>query len=281
MRKRLNVFLIAMLIGGLVSVNMTHFGMVGAEIEITKPSSPEFTVQLIDSSYNIPPTSSVDPYTGLTATQVERHIESRTIKLSIKNQPFTPFLVEEATANWTANLQYNIRWKGSFEQDWHEIYIPTNGFAGAHLESEYTVISFEGEYSATEGLKLHYPGLIATFPPSGQVDFQVKAMIGYVHRDPLALGWIFTGEESEWSNTQTITVDEGSVEVPEQSPVDPAQSSTQNQFGAQSAVTHSGIPWTEIGLFALFSGIIAALLIALIYKRKAIQRQLPSRDARI
>jgi hypothetical protein len=188
---------------------------VRAETSIPKPAVPEFTIELIDSSYDIPPTSSVDHYTGQTVTQAGRHVESRTIKLSIKNQPFTPFQVEDENGNsWAVDFQYNIRWKGHFEQDWHEIYIPTNGFAGANLESEYTVISFEGEYSSSEGLKLYYQGLIATFPPDAQVDFQVEAMIGYVHRDPSLLGWIFTGETSGWSNTQTLTISESQTPTP-------------------------------------------------------------------
>jgi hypothetical protein len=155
----------------------------------------------------------VDPYTGQTATQAGRHVESRTIKLSIKNQPFTPFQVEDENGNsWTVDFQYNIRWKGHFEQDWHEIYHPSDGFARAELESEYTVRSFEGEYSASEGLKLYYQGLIATFPPRAQVDFQVEAMIEYVHREisiPVpGSGWIFTGETSGWGSTQTLTIGE-------------------------------------------------------------------------
>jgi hypothetical protein len=192
-----------------------RFGTVHA-----RPSVPEFTIKLIDSSYDIPPTSSVDPYTGQTVTQAGRHVESRTIEISIKNQPFTPFLVEEATANWTVDLQYVIRWKGHFGQDWYEIYYddPMDGFTGfsANLESEYTVISFEGEYSSSEGLKLIYQGMYTTFPPGAQVDFQVRARIGYVSRYPVPFtsGWIFTGEESGWSNTQTITIGEGQTPTP-------------------------------------------------------------------
>jgi hypothetical protein len=207
--------LTAILIGGLVLTNAMRFGTVHA-----RPSVPEFTIKLIDSSYDIPPTSSVDPYTGQTVTQAGRHVESRTIEISIKNQPFTPFLVEEATANWTVDLQYVIRWKGHFGQDWYEIYYddPMDGFTGfsANLESEYTVISFEGEYSSSEGLKLIYQGMYTTFPPGAQVDFQVRARIGYVSRYPVPFtsGWIFTGEESGWSNTQTITIGEGQTPTP-------------------------------------------------------------------
>lgn len=259
MKKRLSVFLIAMLIGCLILVSLPHLSMVQAETSIPKPAVPEFTIKLVDSSYDIPPTSSVDPYTGQTVTQAGRHVESRTIKLYIKLEPITPFIVETPTGNWTAGLQYNIRWKGHFEQDWHEIYSPTNGFAGGDIESEYLAVSYEGEYSS-EGLKLYYQGLIATFPPGGQVDFQVKAMIGYIHRDPLALGWIFTGEESDWSNTQTITIDSNPSSVPSS-----ASSDSQNPTASSD---QSGLNWTEIALFTVFGAIVVLLIVAITLIRR-------------
>jgi hypothetical protein len=192
---------------------------VHAETPIPTPAVPEFTVKLIDSSYDEPTTYSIDPYTGENVTHVGYHVESRTIELSIKNQPFTPFQVEDEKGNnWTVSLQYNIRWKGHFEQDWHEIYYPSDGFTRANLESEYTVRSFEGEYSSLDGLKLTHQGMYTTFPPDAQVDFQVKAMIGYVHREisiPVpGTGWVFTGETSDWSSTQTITIGEGQSPTP-------------------------------------------------------------------
>src|SRR3990172_3290742 len=79
-----------------------------ANASIPKPSVPEFTLKLVDSSYDEPTTYSTDPYTGKQVTHEGYHVESRTIELKIKNQPFTPFLVEEGTAKWTAYLQYNI-----------------------------------------------------------------------------------------------------------------------------------------------------------------------------
>ncbi|MGD6807983.1 MAG: hypothetical protein ACQCN4_13620 [Candidatus Bathyarchaeia archaeon] len=178
-----------------------------ASPSIPKPSVPQFTVKLVDSSYDIPATTAVDPYTGKTVTQAGSHIESRTIKLYIKRESIEPFIVETSTGNWTAGLQYNIRWKGHFQQDWHEIYTATNGYAGGEIEGEYLVVSYEGKYSS-DGLDLYYQGLIARFPPEGQVDFQVEAMVGYVSRDPLAIGWVFNGETSGWGDTQTLTITE-------------------------------------------------------------------------
>jgi hypothetical protein len=36
----------------------------GVFASIPKPSVPEFTVKLVDSSYDIPASSLIDPYTG-------------------------------------------------------------------------------------------------------------------------------------------------------------------------------------------------------------------------
>jgi hypothetical protein len=207
MSKRARLLLIAVLTMLSLTAVMPKF----ASASVPKPSVPEFTVELLDSSYDVPPSSSIDPYTGQIVTQPGYHVESKTIRFSIKNQLFTPFSVQDENGNnWTVDFYYNIRWKGHFEQDWHELYHPSDGFARAELESEYTVRSFEGEYSSTEGLKLHYQGLSVTFPPNAQVDFQVDAMTGYVHREisiPVpGSGGLFTGETSGWSETRTITI---------------------------------------------------------------------------
>jgi len=237
---------------------------------IPKPSVPEFSVKLLDSSYDEPTTHSTNPYTGEKVTHPGYRVESRTIEIKIKNQPFTPFLVEEATANWTAYLQYNIRWKGHFEQDWHEIYIPTNGFAGANLESDYTAISFEGEYSSSEGLNLYYQGLIATFPSGAQVDFQVKAMIGYVHRDPSLLGWIFTGETSGWSETRTITIPASTA-----SPTDsqtPDQTTEPTTNGDSQTLQSAAIIGTVVAI------VLVSAVLLIYFKKRNRQTQLSAQQ---
>jgi hypothetical protein len=200
-------FIMALLLSALAGT--MHFGTVQAESSITKPSVPEFTVKLIDSSYDVPPTSSVDPYTGQTVTQAGYHVESRTIKLSIKNQPFTPFLVEDENGNnWTADFCYNIRIKGHFSEDWMELYRASEGgYPTQDSESEYTVLSFVGEYSSTKGMEFETSAIMTSFPPGAQIDFQVEAMIGYIHHvDAMPFSAdVFEGETSGWSNTQTLT----------------------------------------------------------------------------
>ncbi len=191
--------------------------------EIPKPAVPQFTVKLIDSSYDIAASNSTDPYTGQTITQPSQHIEARTIEIKIKNEAFTPFEVKLGTSNWTAYYQYNIRWKGHFEKDWHDLFSASNGYLGRDSESPETVFAPQGEYSSTEGLQMHIQGMYTTFPPNSTLEFQVQAMIGFVHREVSAIpsgGWMFTGETSDWSPTQTLTITDSSnsTSTPTQQP---------------------------------------------------------------
>jgi len=180
--------------------------------EIPKPAVPQFTVRLIDSSYDIPASNSIDPYTGQTIGKPSQHIEARTIEIRIKNQAFTPFEVKLGTSSWTAYLQYNIQWKGHFEKDWHSL--TSDEYLSSDSENPETVVTLQGEYSSTEGLKMNAQGMYTTFPPNSQLDFQVQAMIGFVHREVSAIpggGWTFTGQTSDWSNTQTLNLADGLV----------------------------------------------------------------------
>ncbi len=182
---------------------------------IPKPSVPEFTVTLKDTSYDVSPTASVNPYTGETITNEGRHVESRTIEIRIKNEPFSPLEIQAGTARWTVGYFYQIRWKGHFEDQWNTMFL-TDDLLGRNSGSE-TMFALEGTYSLADGLSIHRQGMYAAFlstiPPKSQLDFQVKAMIGYVHRvlEGGMAPWIFTGEESDWSNTQTITIPETST----------------------------------------------------------------------
>jgi hypothetical protein len=185
---------------------------------IPKPSVPEFNVKLIDSSYIIPATTTTDPYTGQTVTHPSQRIEARTIEIRIKNIPFTPFEIKNGSNIYNAQFCYNIRFKGHFEEEWHEAYNPNvNGLLGRDSGIE-TVFSRQGEYSSIEGLKLTAQGMYTTFPPNAQIDFQVEAMIGYIHH-VIAMPFsadVFEGQTSGWSNTQTLTIPASSTpEIPE------------------------------------------------------------------
>lgn len=178
---------------------------------IPKPSPPEFTVELTNSSYDVPTTYSIDPYTGKNVTHAGYHVESRNITVTIKNQPFQSYYY--TADNWSINLMYDIRIKGHYSETWSELYRASDGYQLAS-DSTYTVISFQGNYSPENGMDFTSETIMTTFPSGGQIDFQVEAMIGYVHRvyNPNATSqldlypYVFTGETSGWSETQTITI---------------------------------------------------------------------------
>ena len=91
--------------------------MVHAETSIPKPDVPTFTAKLVDRSYDVPATSSIDPYTGQIVNNPAHHVENLTIEISIKNQP----------NEQNNNLYYNIRTKGHFSVDWDSPLYPSDG----------------------------------------------------------------------------------------------------------------------------------------------------------
>ena len=154
---------------------------------IPKPSIPEFTVNLIDSSYDVATTYSIDPYTGENVTHQGYHVEASSIEIKLKNQPFQHFMIEA----YSVNFHFNIRVKGHYSDDWGYPYSAYYGFIRQDSGSEYTiVVTTMDEY-----------------PSGGQVDYQAEAMIGYIHPPLGQFGfWVFEGEKSGWSETQTITI---------------------------------------------------------------------------
>ena len=199
---------------------------------IPKPSVPEFTVKYVDNSYDVPPTYETDQYTGKTiVTHDGYHVDNRSIELRIKNQPFISY--NDSNGN-TIRLYYNFRYKGGFTDTWTyypensngQSVIHYNGGLGNDFEmypptysasnSEYTIVLLR--------LSLLGPPIGNQEIPDGvNVDFQVQAMIGYFTRNNYGY-IILTGQSSDWSPTQTITIGETSSTT---SP-NPTPTSTQN-----------------------------------------------------
>lgn len=65
--------------------------------EVTKPSVPEFTIRLVDNSYDVPTTYSTDPYTGETITHPSHRVTNMSVELVIKNQPLSPPTLKAGT----------------------------------------------------------------------------------------------------------------------------------------------------------------------------------------
>ncbi len=243
---------------------------------IPKPSIPEFTLKLVDHSYDVEPLYSFDPYTGKNMTShASYHVENKSIEVWIKNQHISQYSDEKGNVIRT---YYNIRAKGHFE-DWKWALSPNEYLTPTG--SEFTIVTFGfGEENSPYSYKF-WLGSIAN---GGQIDFQVEALSGYYTRiygtpqppvpgipgyHPDATPYIpfndvFTGEESGWSNTQTIT-------IPEASPAPmPTSSSPLPTFSLSPFVTQQTqpeptqtnlLPYIFVAIAAVIIGFVAGILV--------------------
>ncbi len=165
---------------------------------IPKPAVPEFTVKLIHSF----------PEENKT-----------TIELTIKNQPFD----KNNTNHYS--FVYNVRISTDGE-NWTDLYDAEDGYP-YQSNSDYTVLSYvlgEIAYYPSEDYPLAPSTKVGVLPTSGQVDFQVEAMIGYRTRSWEFIGgqvlpYVFEGERSGWSSAQTLTISD--APTPSPSPTEP------------------------------------------------------------
>jgi hypothetical protein len=164
-----------------------------------KPAVTEFSLQYVDNSYDVPPSSksTTDIYGQVTTTTIPGYrAENKSIVATIKNPPGVD--------------AYNFRWKPHNDSRWHyhpfdteADQIPPLAVSGSSgppayaSDSEYTVISIISNHLSVASL-----------------DVQVMALYGdyrAVHNSPLLLegdyyDYYFDGQASYWSNTQTINI---------------------------------------------------------------------------
>jgi hypothetical protein len=191
-------------------------------VPIPKPSVPKFSVKFIDLSYTTPTTYSIDPYTGQNVTHLGSLFANKTFEVTIKNQPFAPIFIPyyDTGRGWYISLYYNIRVKTHPEENWTNLYLREDiPYLSENVPSksvsEYTVLSYNSYQPISENT-YRMGNKMIDFPPGSQVNFQVEALAGYIQRiwNPNFTSqldmypYVFTGEESGWSNTQTITIGE-------------------------------------------------------------------------
>jgi hypothetical protein len=267
---------------------------------ISKPSVPEFTVKYVDNSYNEPPIYGVDAYTGKTVlTQAGYHVQNKSVELIIKNQPYDSYRNENGSRVW---LFYAVAEKGHFEQwtdnewDGQTINLKTYesypiGYVSSS-DSEYTVIAYglAGDNGTDTAYKYrssthyntppyygYYDRTLENVSDGDQVDFRVHAIIGYSTRinetfsgPPIGLEpgesyhyYIFTGQSSDWSSTQTITIGENTQSTPAPTAT-PAQSPETNsdQSVSQLSVVF-GFEWEKTAIVML-AVLVAASWVAIV-----------------
>ena len=224
---------------------------------IPKPSIPEFTIETTSFPYDVPPTTTtkIDPYTGkeTVTTQPGYHVENTTTQIKIRNQPFTPFQIQEDNRDWTLNLFYNIRYKGHFAQGW-SYYRLHNGSSDGNLRQAssvgYTVVPID-DY----------------LPAEGSMDFQIEALIGYeqgIVSVPGAPGTsrVITGETSGWSSIQTITIGENTTTAPT---VSPSQSMlTETVLPSENPSTTPIKPDTQTGILFDWQTVAIVVLVVVV-----------------
>ena len=160
---------------------------------IPKPAIPEFTATLLTAPAEA----------------------NKTIQLTIKNQPFTPY--NDSTAGWVG-LFYDVRAKEHGAANWTDLYLREDlpylsENVPGKTESEYTVLSYPSLQPNSENT-YRLGDKMMDFSLGSHVDFQVQALAGNIHRvwNPNVTNqldrypYVFTGEESGWSSTQTITI---------------------------------------------------------------------------
>ena len=241
-----------------------------SEIISQKPPVPEFTVELVAYPYDVAPvtTTKIDQYTGekTVKTTPGYRVENRSIEITIKNQPFTPYV--DSDGNET-NLCYNVRAKGHFGDEWEEL--SSNQIQSS---SEYTVLSLSADY-----------------PNGGQIDFQVEAVLGHFYTaffpptSVIAFPYeaFKVDETSGWSSTQTLTISyEHAIVVEPETPDTPPttddttlsvepKSEKPSDSGEQGTLDLTWVPKDEsvkveeVAVLVGIAAVFAAIAVGLVY----------------
>ncbi len=234
---------------------------------ISKPAVPEeISMSFSAHPYDVPPVTSIDPYTGKNiTTQAGHRVENKTIDFTVKNQPYTSYT---DTQGHKIGLYYQVSYKGHYEESWS-----TPGKPFAASSGEYSVIAIS--YDILNGLS-----------PEGKMDFRIRAGIGYVTSWQYSMDiyvYELNGEKSGWSSIQTITIGEnGSAAIPTtETPTFPSPQSTSTPAPTvtptpvQSATTPIatqpiaqtgvifGLDWQQIALIVL-AVIVTGLLVVIV-----------------
>jgi hypothetical protein len=198
-----------------------------------KPYIPEFSVQYVNHPYDLAPTTTVDPYTGKTiVTSQGGHFDNFSIEVKIKNQAFKSTI--DSSGNHTS-LYYNLRFKGHFENETNWKYysvIPTDYGSASHPVDPFQTGARGSQYldaSKSDYSTFTLPNWqVGNVPQGGQIDVQVQTLIGHDNKHDWGMGqfgemitYYFEGEYTDWSTTQTVTIDKSTALTPTYTPYSP------------------------------------------------------------
>ena len=218
---------------------------------IPTPSVPEFTVQLVGPSVNVPTTYSLNQSSGQIVAKIGYTNEYSAVNITIKNQPFTHQVID--SSGDTTYFYYSVRIKPHNEDDWVDVYNLYNGYT-IQSNSIYTTISISIEGQSDSPL---------TAIAGNQSDIQVEALIGYItgSGDPFIYSpYVFHGSESGWSNTQTLSIP---ANIP-LSPTPAPSSSTSTVTPTPTLTSVSSAPNASLLLITTIALVVIAFLLAII-----------------
>jgi hypothetical protein len=191
-----------------------------ASAQIPKPSTPKFTAKFVDRSYIVPETTEQNQFTGEVTVIPAHKVQNYTVELTIKNQPYNLSPVQAGGSMWTPEFRYDVNVKGHYAENWTIMYLTFEGPKRSNVT--YTTITYGLIYSPTDQTyeltrffdDPYSSNSISNIPPDSTLDFRVRAMVGGMHRgnnpnetNPLLrYQFVFDGETSYWSSTQTLTV---------------------------------------------------------------------------
>ncbi|MCL2642621.1 MAG: hypothetical protein FWD52_03800 [Candidatus Bathyarchaeota archaeon] len=261
------VFLSCVLVNALFFGFVTDFNTVHANSSVAQLPAPELvSVTYNDYSYDVPASTSKDPFTGKTIEHPAYHIDNRTLTFTINKK--------NISTDHGGYFYYLIRMKGAFSNEWNTI---TSKITLDHTSPLTTVVlalpSPETILTSNPGQNYYY------YPLEGKADFQVQAQEW--RQVPTELGPPFESShvetlraESDWSNTKTVTFgqysDNGNTNQPTPSP---SQTSSLDQTESQKGTNLSERNLSELVLTATLGTIIVTLTIAFVYKRNKTKSQ--------
>jgi hypothetical protein len=290
MKKR---FIITLLCISLISPFVVCPSAVFAGSSISKPSIPEFTLQFVDKSYDVPPTFQKDSFTGETVmTKEGYHVDNRSIEVKIKNPSVTFYTDSHGNRVF---LCYDLRWKGHFDDYWYE-YSNSRDYTYRDVDYEansdgswranvpYTTVTYVVGTNMGDGKFVYGYNLplLGDVSEGGQIDFQVQAFIGYYTRvegstDPFTHKpeeqLVFTGESSGWSKTKTVTIG-ASIDGQDQPSSDQNTNSPPDQPNGSSNGIIAGLSLTDCILLVAVTVVLIMLIVITFYYRRRISSDL-------
>jgi hypothetical protein len=247
--------------------SLVVFGSVSAQS--LKPAVTEFSLQYVDNSYDVPPssTSTTDIYgQATTQTTPGYHIANKSLEVTIKNPPGVD--------------AYNFRWKAHNDSNWNYFPFDTDTYKIPPLylsdSPGVPTDASDSEYTVIDLIPLNYISITS-------FDIQVMALYGDYHASPYVhiipeigdcYDYYFNGQASYWSSTQTLNIGSGEdtpYESPTSVPLTPTSSPENPTPTLPDSIDNDSsfkLTLEQTTLFVLATVIAVVVIVAIIFVKR-------------